>query len=441
MKMKRLIFWFKRDLRLQDNRGLLEASRDAAEIVPVFIFDKKLLAGLDGPPTRTGFLVAALQRLDLQLRGKGSRLYGSYGQPEEVLDKLISELKPEAIYTNRSYSWNGERTQKKVEALCRKKGVIFKDFNDSLLVPPDKIEAHKVYSPFFRLWKLALAGEDISVWPKPGRLRTPKLHWPLLAEIIKFIPHQDNRHWKPDYAECRLQQYDFKSYDESRNQLGMDGTSRLSVAIRFGLISIRQVLVRARKRLAPDSQFVKELAWREFWYHIRHHFPWTENLEFQEKRRGLKWLNRDEDIRALEEARTGYPLIDAAIRQLQEEGWMHNRARLVVASFITKDLLIDWRIGEKLFKKYLLDYDEVVNVGNWQWSASVGADPRPLRLFNPRLQAEKYDPRCHYIKKYIPELKKVSCPQIQALELPDYYPPIVDHRAAAIRVRQVYFKR
>ena len=435
----RALFWFKRDLRLLDNKGVGEAARDATELVPVFIFDKKLLAELNGPQTRTGFLVAALKQLDGQLRKKGSRLYVFYGQPEEIFAQLISDLKPDALYTNRSYSWTGEKTQKKVEALCRKQGVVFKDFNDSLLVPPEKIEARKVYSPFFRLWGLALAQQEVSVLPEPGLLRTPKLNWPSLAETIKLIPYQKNRHWNPDYAEVRLKQFDFKGYEDNRNQLGLDGTSRLSVALRFGLVSIRQVFDQVRKKLSADSQLVKELAWREFWYHIGYYFPWTQDLEFQEKRRGLKWLNREEDLRALEEARTGYPLIDAAINQLKEEGWMHNRARLVVASFVTKDLLIDWRVGEKFFKKYLLDYDEVVNTGNWQWSASVGADPRPLRLFNPRLQAAKYDPECRYIRKYVPELKKTPCRQIQALELQNYHPPIVDHRWASIRAKP-YFK-
>ncbi|MGC8745507.1 MAG: cryptochrome/photolyase family protein [Candidatus Saccharicenans sp.] len=435
----RALFWFKRDLRLLDNKGVGEAARDATELVPVFIFDKKLLAELNGPQTRTGFLVAALKQLDGQLRKKGSRLYVFYGQPEEIFAQLISDLKPDALYTNRSYSWTGEKTQKKVEALCRKQGVVFKDFNDSLLVPPEKIEARKVYSPFFRLWGLALAQQEVSVLPEPGLLRTPKLNWPSLAETIKLIPYQKNRHWNPDYAEVRLKQFDFKGYEDNRNQLGLDGTSRLSVALRFGLVSIRQVFDQVRKKLSADSQLVKELAWREFWYHIGYYFPWTQDLEFQEKRRGLKWLNREEDLRALEEARTGYLLIDAAINQLKEEGWMHNRARLVVASFVTKDLLIDWRVGEKFFKKYLLDYDEVVNTGNWQWSASVGADPRPFRLFNPQLQAAKYDPECRYIRKYVPELKKTPCRQIQALELQNYHPPIVDHRWASIRAKP-YFK-
>ncbi|MCX8159590.1 MAG: DNA photolyase family protein [Candidatus Saccharicenans sp.] len=434
----RAIFWFKRDLRLKDNHGLYELSSLPAEIIPVFIFDKQLLNDLDGPASRTGFLVSALERLDAGLRGKGSQLYCFYGQPEEIFARLIAELKLDALYTNRSYSWTGDRVQKKVEALCRKKGVEFRDFHDSLLVPPEKIEARKVYSPFFRLWRSALEREDVSVKPEPERLLTPRLKLPSLAETSKLLAHEVNHHWRPDYAERRLKQYNFRSYDEVRNKLDEDGTSRLSVAIRFGLVSIREVLAAARKQLKVESQYVKELAWREFWYHVRHHFPWTENLEFQEKRRGLRWLNRDEDIKAVEEARTGYPIIDAAINQLKQEGWMHNRARLIVASFLTKDLLVDWRIGERLFKKYLLDYDEVVNAGNWQWSASVGADPRPLRMFNPQLQAQKYDPECRYIKKYVPELKKIDRRLIHSLELPSYHQPIVDHRSAAIRAKRIY---
>ncbi len=438
--MKRVIFWFKRDLRLKDNRGLLSANVEAKEIIPVFIFDKKLLARLEGPRNRIGFLVSALKELDGKLREKSSRLFCFYGEPEKIFDQLIFEVKPDDIFTNRSYSGTGEKTQKKVEVLCRRRGLKLKDFHDSLLVPPEKIKARKVYTPFFRLWQEALSTEDILPKPEPNRLNTPKLPLPSLEKTVKLLSYEPHCYWKPDYALKRLQEYDFRRYDLSRNHLDVDCTSRLSVALRFGLVSIREVLNRALEILDYNSQFIKELGWREFWYHIRYHFPWTENLEFQEKRRGLNWLNRDEDIRAVEEARTGYPVIDAAIRQLQQEGWMHNRARLIVASFLTKDLLIDWRIGEKLFRKYLLDYDEVVNTGNWQWSASVGADPRPLRIFNPQLQAQKYDPRCHYIKKYIPELKKISCHLIHSLEIPGYHKPIVDHKVATIRLRKVYLK-
>lgn len=437
----RILYWFKRDLRLKDNRGFAEACKKSEEVIPVFVFDQKLLQELDGPASRTGFLLDALRQLNHQLAKKGSRLYCFYGEPEKIFARLLSELKPEALFTNQSYSWSGEERQKKIERLCRQHGLKFSSFNDTLLVSSDKVEARQVFNAFFRLWQKALAAEDLSVRPEPEKIYTPLLKLPELEETSVVLTQKTNHYWPADYAEKRLRKYDFRRYEAERNRLDLDGSSRLSVAIRFGLVSIRQVLNLAMKQLEPDSQFIKELAWREFWYHLKYHFPWTRDLEFQEKRRGLKWLNREENIRALEEARTGYPIIDAAIRQLQEEGWMHNRARLVVASFVTKDLLVDWRIGEKFFKKYLLDYDEVVNTGNWQWSASVGADPRPFRMFNPVIQAQKFDPHCRYIKKYLPELKKLSCRQIHSLELPGYYPPVVDHRAAAIRARQVYLNR
>jgi len=435
----RILYWFKRDLRLKDNFGLDEACKKGREIIPVFIFDQKLLKELSGPASRAGFLLDCLRQLNHQLEKKGSRLYCFYGEPKEIFARLLSELKPEALFTNQSYSWSGEETQKKIERLCQRHGLKFESFNDTLLVRPDKVEPRQVYNAFFRLWQKALAAEDLSMRPEPAKIYTPSLKLPGLEETSGILTHEANHYWQADYAQKQLKRYDFRGYETYRNRLDLDGTSRLSAAIRFGLVSIRQVLARVREQLEPDSQFIKELAWREFWYHLKYHFPWTRDLEFQEKRRGLKWLNREEDIQAVEEARTGYPVIDAAIHQLKEEGWMHNRARLIVASFLTKDLLLDWRVGERLFKKYLLDYDEVVNTGNWQWSASVGADPRPFRMFNPVLQAQRFDPYCRYIKKYLPELKKASCRQIHSLELPGYYPPVVDHRAAAIRVRQVYF--
>ncbi|MGB9836442.1 MAG: cryptochrome/photolyase family protein [Candidatus Saccharicenans sp.] len=434
----RAVFWFRRDLRLEDNTGLAECLNQAEEIIPVFIFERPLLQQLEGPAERLGFLLDCLKRLDDKLKKKGSRLYCFHGTAEEIFPYLIETGKVEAVFTNTGHSWTGSGTEASVARISREKAIKFFSFNDSLLVEPAEIGARRVFGAFFKAWLKTLSQKPLTLKKEPSRLRTPGTGWPELKDILPDLAPRKNHHWSPDYAERRLQTFDFSSYAERRNRLDEDGTSRLSVAIRFGLISVRQVFSRARKFLPEDSQFVKELAWREFWYHIRYHFPWTEALEFQEKRRGLKWLNREEDILAVEEARTGYPIIDAAINQLKEEGWMHNRARMVVASFVTKDLLIDWRIGEKLFKKYLLDYDEVVNTGNWQWSASVGADPRPFRVFNPQLQAARFDPECRYQKKYLPELKKISCQRIHSLDLPAYHQPIVDHRAATVRARKFY---
>ncbi|WP_306755535.1 FAD-binding domain-containing protein, partial [Acinetobacter baumannii] len=192
----------------------------------------------------------------------------------------------------------------------------------------------------------------------------------------------------------RLRSFPFERYEELRNYPAVDGSSRLSPCIRFGVLSLRSIFKTAQGR---SEQFIKVLAWREFWYHIAYNFPQTKDLEFQEKRRNIRWENSQEYIQAFFEARTGYPIVDAGIRQLKEEKWLHNRMRMIVGSFLTKVLLIDWRIGEEFFKEHLLDYDEVVNIGNWQWTASVGADPKPFRLFNPILQAQRYDPQCEYI--------------------------------------------
>ena len=198
-------------------------------------------------------------------------------------------------------------------------------------------------------------------------------------------------------------QRDFSHYDEERNLPGIDGSTRLSPYIRFGIFSVREIY----QKVSENPTLFSEIIWREFWYHIAHYFPETYQLEFQEKRRSIIWKTDTESNlwKRFENAETGYPLVDAAIRQLYETNWMHNRLRMVVASFLTKNLGYDWRIGEKWFQKYLIDYDEAVNIGNWQWSASVGADPKPVRIFNPLLQSERFDSDAKFIKKYIKELE------------------------------------
>jgi len=191
-----------------------------------------------------------------------------------------------------------------------------------------------------------------------------------------------------------------------------------------------------------SDTFISELAWREFWYHIMHYFPQTRELEFQEKRRNLKWINNEEWYEAWKEGKTGYPIVDAGMRQLKEEGWIHNRVRMIVASFLTKDLLVDWRLGDKHFFLCLMDYDENLDIGNWQWAASVGADPKQLRIFNPILQSERFDPDCKYIKKYIPELKNIPPEKIHnplKCELP-YYNPIVNHYEMSRLAKEIYYK-
>ncbi len=230
---------------------------------------------------------------------------------------------------------------------------------------------------------------------------------------------------------------DFSNYDELRNIPSIDGSTMLSPYIRFGVFSVREIY----QKMSNNPVLLSEIIWREFWYQIAYYFPFTYDLEFQERRRSIVW-NADQESyiwKQFAAGKTGYPLVDAAIRQLIETNWMHNRLRMVVASFLTKNLGIDWRIGEMWFRKYLIDYDEAVNYGNWQWSASVGADPKPIRIFNPLLQSEKFDPEAKFIKKYIPELENIDPKRIHSLELHGvYYPPIVDQKESARQARERY---
>jgi deoxyribodipyrimidine photo-lyase len=254
-----------------------------------------------------------------------------------------------------------------------------------------------------------------------------------ISQIIE-VPHHP--FWTLALGKERMNR-DFSQYDELRNLPAVDGSTRLSPYIRFGVFSIREVY----KKVSQNPVLLSEIIWREFWYHIAYYFPCTYDMEFQEKRRTIKWRTDIDsfDYQKFEKGETGYPLVDAAIKQLIKTNWMHNRLRMVVASFLTKNMGFDWKVGEKWFKKYLIDYDEAVNFGNWQWSASVGADPKPVRIFNPLLQSEKFDTEAKFIKKYLPELSEVSPKDIHELNLVGRYTrPIVDQKISASEARERY---
>lgn len=255
-------------------------------------------------------------------------------------------------------------------------------------------------------------------------------------EISEIIMVSHHPYWNIPFGLIRMDR-DFSSYDDTRNIPSVDGSTRLSPYIRFGVFSIREIY----RKVQDNLVLLSEIIWREFWYHIAYYFPFTYDLEFQERKRSIVWKDdiSSYEWKQFEAGKTGYPLVDAAIRQLIETNWMHNRLRMVVASFLTKNLGIDWRIGEKWFKKYLIDYDEAVNIGNWQWSASVGADPKPVRIFNPLLQSEKFDLEAKFIKKYLPELEDIDPKKIHSLDLSGvYYPPIVDQKESAREARERY---
>lgn len=437
---KRVIYWFKRDLRVDDNRAFYETCKNSQEVIPIFIFVPSLLEKFKSYDRRIGFIINCLKHLDEEIKKIGGRIYCFHDKVEKIFLKLIKKYKIQGVFTNRAYSYSGEEIEQKVKKICSDEGIDLIYFNDNFLSDLDNIPYKKVYSNFYKHWKRNL---NLEIIPSPSRLKTPILDEPDIHKISTEIKHEKNKIWSIEYGFNRLDSFDFTSYENTRNRLDLDGTSKLSPYIRFGTISLRKIYQKALESGGQDCQFIKELAWREFWYCIKMNFPDFKNLEFQERRRNIKWENNENFFKAFTEAKTGYPIIDAAITQLKEENWMHNRARMIVASFLTKDLLIDWRWGEKFFMEYLLDYDEVVNIGNWQWNASVGPDPKPLRIFNPVIQSKKFDPRCTFIKKYLPQLKNIPCSKLQnPLQYKlNYIKPIVNHFERIIHVKKTYHSK
>lgn len=444
---KRAICWFRRDLRVHDNLALYNAAKDCDEIVPVFVFEECILERLLPNDMRVAFLLLATERLSAMLRERGSYLLVLKGRAERLLPELVRLFRADAVYVNRGYGWRTAERDERIKEFCKKHGVVFKEFDDTLLVPPHVLPVRKVFSPFFRLWLRAPKGEPVG---EPARMQSPSVPKVVhdmgregLMELERdaaSVLDRVRRLWSLEFPRRRLNEFDFQKYPLTRDLPAMDGTSKLSVYTRFGIVSIREVFRRVSSLPFDASSFISELAWREFWYHVMHHFPETRELEFQEKRRGIRWLNNESWYEAWKEGKTGYPIVDAGMRQLREEGWMHGRVRMIVASFLTKDLLIDWRWGDRHFFHYLMDYDETVDIGNWQWSASVGADPKPMRIFNPLLQSQRFDPQCLYIKSYIPELRGLPPHVIHDPLTHDlgYAKPIVNHFEISILARRLY---
>jgi len=426
MKNDITIFWFKRDLRTEDNTGLYHAIKESREVLPVYVLDDDILSSYPSDSKRLGFFFDALKKLDGELRELGSYLFVERGRAEEVIPRIVRTYNADAVYCNRAYGFSGISRDLKIEHFSKSSGITFKKFDDTFLVPPEQIEQRKVFTPFYRLWKNKEKGTEL---PNPEKINSPEIIINSLENMIGNISHSDNKSWPIDFPDQRLWGFNFKEYNERRDFPFIDGTSRLSPYLRFGTVSVRKIYNAAMAATPEEGQFVAELAWREFWYHIMHYFPETKDTEFQEKRRNIKWINNVSWYNSWRDGRTGYPIVDAAMIQLKKEGWMHGRARMIVASFLTKDLLTDWRWGDRHFREHLVDYDETVDIGNWQWSASCGADPKPLRIFNPILQSQKFDPECKYIKTYIPELKNIEPEKIHnplTYKLP-YHEPIVNH--------------
>jgi deoxyribodipyrimidine photo-lyase len=417
------LFWFRRDLRVADNAGLYRALRNNQKVIPVFIFDTLILNELeDKADKRVEFIHQSLLILKSSLEEAGSSLLVFHGDPVKIFD----QVNPKAVYTNHDYEPYARQRDERVKAILEKKGSSFYSYKDQVIFEKDEVvkdngEPYTVFTPYSKKWKARLNAFYQKSYPTENYFsnlyQTNPLPFPTLADL-GFEPTDS------EFPERAVKASIIKAYHLKRDIPGIIGTSRLGVHLRFGTVSIRKLVQLAIKK---NETWLNELIWRDFYQMILWHFPKVDHA-FKPQYDRIPWRNNHTEFEAWCEGRTGYPIVDAGMRELNATGFMHNRVRMIAASFLTKHLLIDWRWGEAYFAKKLLDFDLASNNGGWQWAASSGCDAAPyFRVFNPELQRQKFDPDFKYIRKWVPEF-----------ETPGYPKPIVDHKKARERVLKVY---
>ncbi|WP_439488281.1 cryptochrome/photolyase family protein [Algoriphagus sp.] len=421
------IFWFRRDLRLEDNHGLFQALKELKNVLPLFIFDTNILDQLENKAdARVEFIHSQITEIHNELSKKRSSLLIKTGDPETVFKKLLEEFNVSAVYTNRDYEPYANSRDEKVGRLLNQNKIPFQRFKDQLIFEPGEIlngsgEFYKVFTPFSKVW---LSKFD------PAKVEEYKpMHWKNLLQTsalklptLKEIGFKENDIAIPSKT---ADEEIISHYNETRNFPAKNGTSRLGIHLRFGTISVRKLVIKASEL---NATYLNELIWREFYMMILAFNPHVVDQAFKPAYDRIPWRNNEEEFTAWCEGETGYPIVDAGMRELNTTGYMHNRVRMVTASFLSKHLLIDWRWGEAYFAEKLLDYELASNNGGWQWAAGTGTDAQPyFRVFNPSSQQEKFDKNWKYIKKWIPEINT------------DKYPkPIVDHKFARQRAIDTY---
>ncbi len=460
------LHWFRNDLRLDDNQGLAALAERAEEWLPVFVLDPGLLARSPVDLPRTRFLLDCLAGLQSELASRGVPLQVLEGRPEVVLPRLARETKSGIVSWNRAPTPLGQRRDARVEAGLHRAGVEALVLRDHTVFAPDEIRTkaggrYSVYTPYRNAWWEAWHREPREC---ARRSRLPKRPIPGFAgrpsAALAGIAPRDTTRRLPRGGEkaARRRLSSFlavaaRKYAVDRDRPDRDGTSRLSPYLRFGAISVRRCFTEGLHTAQAEPaakagirKWLDELVWREFYHAVLAHSPHVLTRSFRPEYDALAWLDDDGAFEAWKAGRTGYPFVDAGMRQLRATGWMHNRARMVVASFLTKDLLIDWRRGERYFFEALVDGDPASNNGGWQWAASTGTDAQPyFRIFNPVAQGERWDPEGRYVRRWVPELRGLSAERIQAPwrhgEPPKGYPlPIVDHDLARARALAAYRK-
>ncbi len=439
------IFWFRRDLRIDDNAGLYYALKKGAPVLPIFIFDHNILDDLSDPhDARVAYIHAEIHSLRQQLQAAGGDLLVYYGQPEKVWRKILDQYPVQSVHTNRDYEPYALERDEEVSSLLNKHQISFHTYKDHVVF--EKLEIQKeaggpytVFTPYSRKWKAKLGSKQASFLDKSGNQQEVSYYlkpYPsrqYLASLMSGIttsniPSLEEMGFSPAKIEIPAKEVSrglIRNYDQTRDFPAINGTSRLGIHFRFGTISIRE---KARHALQLNETYLNELIWRDFYAQILANFPHVADRSFRAEYEFIQWRNDEAEFKVWCEGKTGYPIVDAGMRELNATGYMHNRVRMIAASFLTKHLLIDWRWGEAYFAIKLLDFDLASNNGGWQWAAGCGTDAAPyFRIFNPESQQKKFDEDFTYIKRWVPEYGTDA-----------YGPPIVDHKMARERCLRVY---
>lgn len=427
-----IIFWFRRDLRLHDNAGLYHALKSGYRVMPVFIFDTEIIKQFETPENaQVEFIHQQLQVIRKELNTHKSSIEIGHSTPKAFFERLCQEHFIKAVYTNEDYELSAHRRDTEVTNLLNEKSIDFQAFKDQVIFSKDDIlkddkTPYTVFTPYSKRWKLKLQPDHLESFD------TKNLFQNLYPFQNDYIPSLSDlgfsRKRRISFPPIEISDDLIRNYTQQRDYPSIEGTSRLGIHLRFGTLSIRKLVAKAQ---SLNETFLNELIWREFYHAITCHFPHIcEGKAFRPSYDEIIWRNNETEFQAWCEGKTGYPIVDAGMRQLNETGFMHNRVRMITASFLIKHLLIDWRWGEAYFANKLLDFDFAANNGGWQWAASSGCDAVPyFRIFNPQLQTEKFDKHLNYITKWIPEFDALN-----------YIPPIVKHEFARKRVLEAYSK-
>lgn len=445
---------FTRDLRLYDNTALVNALQQSDRVLPVFIFDERQLSNPFKGNNSFEFMVNSLVELNEELKQKGSQLNFYKGIAHEIINKLIEKINVGAVFANRDYTPFSRERDNAIADVCRYKNIPFNLYADALLNEPEQVyktdgNPYTVFTPFMKkaMTIKVKKPDDTSLSnyynetvKSPSRIYDPK------SLIRKSNINLRMKGGRKEGLSLLKKIESLCNYEHDRNLPSVNGTSLLSAHHKFGTVSIRETYQRVIEHFGKEHPLINELYWRDFFTHIVYHYPHVLGNSFNPKYAGIEWENNVVRFEKWCRGQTGFPIVDAGMRELITTGYMHNRVRMIVASFLVKDLHIDWRWGERFLANHLVDYDPAVNNGNWQWAASIGCDAQPyFRIFNPWSQQKKFDPECVYIKKWVPELNDLSASQIHNLHdksqnIGKYPKPIIDHKTQADLIREK-FKR